>query len=275
MGVHATNSQERLSIGEMLFVFGVIIALATQLLGSAIGLVLGFAWTGLLLAIVSPILLLVFVNNTYTGKRSAWMLLLLLVVIEVAIAGAALATHLRSPMAPGLAIALGLPVAALAACKLTAYLILGCLLLGFAPIGDLLASKRGDTIAVSSAPKLSPSGVTVPLAAPEMQALDQLGSLLRSAGCVLAVVGVLRLLGLLWGDGVSILLAVGEGVVLLLLGLFMQTPACAVKRVQRDGPDVTFLTHALQSLHSLFLVKLVLGLVLVLVLVGGLILRLR
>jgi hypothetical protein len=274
MEVHSMDRQdERLETGEKSFVIAVVVALATELITTSFGLALAFHWTGLLIGAVSAVLLVYLANWTYTGDRNGFKGLLALAGFEVVVAAVALTSALTGPAATGLAGVLGLPGAGLAACKLAAYLILEATLLFCGPVDEFLAYKRGEELE-AAAPAVQPSGVTVPLTDPEAQSLDRLGTLLRAAGWVLVVVGVLRLFGPAGDDWLARVVSLAEGVVLIAVGLVLQAPASAVDLVRREGADVSYLMYVLGRLKNLFFQQLVLGVVLALVLLGAVIVRL-
>lgn len=275
MEVHTTDRQDRLEVGEKSFVIVVVLALATELLTTAFGLAIAFHWTGLLIGGLSAVLLVYLANWTYTGDRAGRKGLLAFAGLEAVLAMAALVSGLSGSGATGAAGVLGLPALGLSACKLAAYLILAATVAACGPVKDFLAFKRGEEPELTTAvPAVSPSGITVALTDQEVQSLGRLGTLMFAAGLILALVGVLRLFGPSSDNTMVRLVSLGEGIVLVALGLVLLGPASAVELFRREGTDVSYLMHVLGRLRALFLQQIVLGLVLALVLLAAVLVRL-
>jgi hypothetical protein len=279
MAVSAMEREERLEIGEKIFVSSIMVTLVTE---AGVGLVGNglqpLTWPGVLYSVLSFAVLAALANWLYKGDPAARRATLAWVGFQVALSALALGVARRLPALNFLA----QPTPWLAALKLVVYAGLGAVLLRSRNVQAFLAHKRGEEhVHVPAAGDLAPTptGVTVPLSEAQEQSVGALALLLQAASLVLLAVGVFRVLlgvqeindarlGTAVTAGVVTLL---EGVVTALLGVFLLVPAGAVQLLRSEGADTAFVVNAAESLKSFFEKQILLGVALVAVLITGIV----
>lgn len=264
----AMDRQERLEIGEKLFVFGFLGVLLVEALFTVIAHGIAPTWMGLLLGIFATCYIAYLGQQIYAGYKSmmqvarfwaAFMLLLSIIALVALAAGGGQAN---------LAERLGMPVLWMALIKTAAYAALLAIVFVPQSVKDFVVIKSGGEPALAKEEKpLAPSGLTVALAAEHKQAVGKLRAGLVSAGVVLLIAGVLRLLlslGELNAHATRGFLALVEGLLLAGLGGLLMFPARALKLLENNSFDMAYLMNALEQLRAFFQrqVLLVLGLIL-------------
>jgi hypothetical protein len=288
MAVSAMERQERLEIGEKVFVSSVMLGLLTEAGVGLVGNGLHFTWPGVLFSFVSFVALAGLASWLYSGNRTARQATLAWVAFQImACAAALIAQGIAQGPLPVLSF-VALPAPWLAGIKLLAYAVLGAALLRSRDVQAFLAHQRGEEfVAAPNAADLAPTptGVTVPLSDEQAESFGTLALLLQGSALVLMIVGVLRLLLGIQAitaaldarvvEGAAVtggVLTAAEGVVTLLLGVFLLLPAGAVQMVRSEGADTAYVANAAESLKSFFAKQLVLSIILAALLLAGIVL---
>lgn len=263
------EKQDRLVFGERLLVFGLLTALGLEGFFVILAAGIRFSWLGLLYGSACTVVVLLLADRLYAGNKGAQRFATLWAALQVGVSLLCLLALAFSPDEAGLTRHVALPVFWMALLKFLAYTGLGLILLMPQKVKDFIAQKRGETIAEPEPePVLTPSGVTVTFSADQKEAFYGLGSSLRCVGGTLMTVGVLQIL---WsfieiirsrdaeqsGDILLsllfwLVLLFLPGVLALLSGAIMFTPARAVRVLQDQGTDHSYLMQLVHGLRTFF-----------------------
>jgi hypothetical protein len=287
MAVSAMEREERLEIGEKIFVSSTMAALVTEAGVGLVGNGLHLTWPGVLFSVISFAVLAGLASQVYRGNRTARQVMLGWVGLQLLLsAGALVILGLSGLPVPELSY-VALPTSWLALIKLVVYVGLGAALLRSRDVLTFLAHKRGEEhvhgpTAADLLPE--PTGVTVPLSEAQEGSLGALALLVQAASLVLLVAGVFRILlgvkeinaALNASKVVEAAVAAGaltlaEGVLTALIGLFLLAPAGAAQLLRSEGTDTAYVANAADSFKSFFDKQIVLSLALAAVLVGGIV----
>jgi hypothetical protein len=272
--------QERLDIGEKIFVGVFVGSVVIEVLLTLLAITLNPAWNTLLpwtivvLGAVFVAFLLYLANWLYSGNRTAWTAALGFAGFQIALAAGVIVAMLTSHR---FAAYLGESLIWLAVAKAVAYAAFAGFLSLPKAIHDFLGLRRGETIpdetpAVVEAPPVEvPAGpMPLPLVDDQVARFGSLSTWMQLAGGLLIAAGLLRFyVGLAsiepalafrkWLPGLP---AVLEGIAATLFGIYLFLPAAVVKRVQnRDMSDLLKAFKNLQQLYSIQLIVLAVAVV--------------
>lgn len=273
-----TPLHDYLVLGETLFVFGGVTAFLSDVLLAFRALV-ATHWVGLSVALASIAGTLYVLSWLYSGKREARQIgtIWTLVMAALAVCGVALIWSGRTPVAQTAGISSDL----LGLFKAGSYAVFGFLLTQRTPALAYLRHRGGETVeaptATSSLEDVKPAGVNVPLTAAETGTAGSLADNLQWAGIFLLLGGFFA--AVVGGQTIpsaprSGWLQLGEGVLLLLLGLTMLLPSRAVRNVAERGTDVNYVMESVSKLSGMFGKQTLLVLGLAAVTIAGIALRL-
>jgi len=278
------NREIQLENGEKLFVSGFITAAAAESLVTLVANGTHFNWYSTLNGALGTILMLLLADRLYRGDRYIAPITLFVILMQLGLGLRALVDAVGLVKIPETFEFMALPFAWLAVVKILAYAILLSFLLCSTSVQDFLAWRRGEQVpersystntveeVTAQAPSIPPSGVTISLSEKETASYANLPWLLQTAGAVLAVLGLLRVvygilaLKLIGLPGLFMLL---DGTITLVLGLLLGLPAAACNLLKSEGPDLAYVMNAVRSLKSYYSLQFLLSIVLAGVLVLG------
>jgi hypothetical protein len=277
------NREIRLENGEKIFATGFITAAVTEAVVTLVANGTHFTWVGTVFGTIGAVLMLLLANSIYQGNRTALTAAVVIALVQIALGVLGLVASLGLLPVPETLSWLALPYPWLAVGKIMAYALLLAFLLCSGSVQDFLAWRRGEQVpeyhtteAVEPRPTLPPSGVTVALSDQQTASYNWLPLLMQTAGAVLAVLGLVRLvygiLGLKTAGTPGGLLLV-DGSATLLLGLLLALPAAAFNLLKSEGPDLAYIMNAVRSLKTYYSLQIVLSVVLAGVLVLSLVIR--
>jgi hypothetical protein len=270
--------QERLDIGEKMFVGAFVTSVVIETLVTLFALTLiakhhmsSPLVTTTLLGIVFVGCLLFLANWLYSGDLTAWkaavgwgafqLVLSVAVIIVFVVATARSGPGDTGSSGPTFPDYLGLPNLWLAVIKAVVYAAFVGALAWAPPVRDFLGLRRGEQIAEETAAVEVPmSGVAVPLTDEQAGAFASLSNWVAAAGWVLLVAGVLRLIAGFQEMGPKSVMpgipGVLEGAVAVILGLLFFAPASALKLFQ--SRDMNHLLNVFKGFQSLYFKQLIL-----------------
>jgi hypothetical protein len=260
--------QERLDVGEKIFVGAFVGSIVTEVLLTlfALSLLVGHSsssavLTTVLLGVVFVGFMLFLANWLYSGDLTAWKTAVGWGGFQIVLSVAVIVAFLAASSHPGFADYLGIPNIYLAIIKAVTYALFVASLALAPPVRDFLGLRRGEHVPEDTAAVEVPaSGVTVPLTDAQAAAFASLSNWITTAGGVLIVAGIVRLgAGIYATDARNIwpgVPSVIEGVVAAVLGALLIFPAQALKLFQ--SRDMNHLMNALKSLQSFYFKQLIL-----------------
>ncbi|MEI7683792.1 MAG: hypothetical protein WCL32_02110 [Planctomycetota bacterium] len=275
--------------GETLFVTAAVLAFVSDIALTFRSLV-ALNWIGLTLGTLFILGTLYFINWLYTGAKEArapatiWAGLQIL----IAVTGVYLLLnktfgwdyHLYK-IGAWLPQALSVPSDLLGIFKAAAYGMFVYSITQRGPALFYLRHKGGEAVEVPSPTTppedVHPTGTVLPLTADQTQKANGLASTLQMAGFALMTAGFFG--ALVGGQRIATAprfgwLALGEGIVLLVLGVIALAPVASVRNIKERGTDTAYIGDALAKLGGMVSKLVLLALALAALGVGGLILRL-
>jgi len=285
----STPLHDYLVTGETLFVTGAVLAFVSDIILTFRSLVLP-NWIGLALGMAFILGTLFFINWLYSGAKQARLPAALWAGLQIAIAlvGTILLLNLTyrwdyhfykigATLPPALSVSWVIG----GIFKMVAYTIFLYLITQRGPALFFLRHRGGETVEAPSPTTppedVHPTGIVLPLTADQTGKADALGSTLQKAGFALMTAGFFE--AVVGGQRIATTprlgwLTLGEGVVLLVLGVIALAPVAAVRNIKERGTDTAYVNDALVKLGGLFSKQILLTLALVALGIGGLILRL-
>jgi hypothetical protein len=270
--------QERLDVGEKIFVGVFVGSVVIEVLLTSFAVTFSSGWntlvpwTILLLGGVFVGFLLYLANWLYSGDLTAWKTSLGWAAFQVTLSVAAIVAFLAGHGYAHYVAYVGLPVIWLAIIKAVTYAAFAGFLALPQPVRDFLGLRRGEATAhepthvhTEVAPVVEqPVTGPLPLTADQFAAFGTLATWMQAAAVLLIVAGLLRFyVGLLnieadidfkkWLPGLP---AVIEGIAACLFGIYLLTPTSAMKLV--PSSDVNGLLRTFNGLKSLYCFQVVL-----------------
>lgn len=279
---------DHLVTGETLFITGAVIAFLSDIVLTFRALVLP-NWIGLTIGSLMLVVTLYIVNWVYTGKKQARTAALIWSIVQIAVAvlcvGLLLNRELRLdyrfyPLAEVLPPALAVVTPLLGAFKIVAFGLFAYLVTQKGPALFFLRHRDGETLeppSLATPPEdIKPTGVLLPLAAPQNEAAESLASTLQNAGCALMAAGFF--LAIVGGQRIAATprlgwITLGEGLILLVVGLLSMNPVTALRNISDRGSDTAYVTDALGKLAAISGKFILLALALVALTIAGIVLR--
>lgn len=295
MSATATDNQssplhDYLVTGETLFVTGAVLAFLSDVILTFRSLVLP-NWIGLGLGTLFALGTLYIINWLYTGAKEARMPAAIWAGLQIAIAvvGTLLLfnnslrlDHRLYKIGAVLPQALSVSWEIGGLFKIVAYGLFLYLITQRNPALFFLRHRGGEAVEAPSPTTppedVHPTGTILPLTADQTAKAGILASTLQKAGFALMTAGFFE--AIVGGQRIASApragwLTLGEGVVLLVLGLIALTPVVSVRDIKERGTDTAYIHDALSKLGGLFSKQVFLTLALVALGIGGLIIRLR
>jgi len=261
------DTKEKLFRGEKLVVTAFMPALVAEGFLLPLALIMQFSWIGLIYAALTAGLLVWCTGRLYNGEKDARIVAEALALLQVVVSFVCTILLAYTPAADRITHLVAQPVLWMALTKLSAYGLLGLILLLCRDVLDFMAIRRGEEVAVAE--PVTASGVVVTFSDPQKERFAKLASSLSKTGTVLLIAGALLLVyafsplvlpprptkGLQealprlapW-LGQSLL----PGVVAILTGVILLVTAPWAKRVQTEGTDKAYVAGLLGALTSLF-----------------------
>jgi hypothetical protein len=262
--VQNVDNQQRIDLGQRLFLLGVFGSLIVELVGIFVNIGLSFEWTAFLLNAFAGGFIIYLGNCLYHGDKTALAVTRGWVTLMACVAGLGLACIWAGLTQPDIARHLGITAAWLGLLKLAAYATFACWLFVPGSVLDYFAARRGEMAApVAPAEHLATTGTPVELTAEHTTALGGLAGAMKNASGVLLAVGFLDVAAGLLAFGtpekLPAILNVIEGLAVMTLGCLLLAPTKAVQALvgaaQRHMGYVMKLLDGLQTLYVGYIVS--------------------
>jgi hypothetical protein len=261
---------ERIEIGKKLYVTAFMVVLWADMVLTIVRNGLHFAVGSVVIGILAIPVLLYLANWLHSGNRTARTATLGFIAVQLllAILGLKLLPALNT-----LNEQVGPYCATIAVIRLLLYGGWGAMLLYSPRVQEFLAHQRGEAQEPEKTKEdltITPTGTAVPLSAEQLEGIGALGSLIQIAAFVAIVAGLLQLVSASKGGMTGLFQAI-EGAVMLVLGVFLLSPATGLRKLGMPGADMAYLTNALGALAMFFKRQLVLALIVALILIAGIV----
>jgi hypothetical protein len=255
--VQNVDNQQRIDLGQRLFLLGVFASLIVELVGIFVNIGPSFEWTSFLLNVFAGGFIIYLGNWLYHGDKTALTVTRTWVTLMACVAGLGLACIWAGLTQPDIARYLGITAGWLGLLKLAAYATFACWLFLPGSVLDYFAARRGESAAPVAPAELATTGTPVELTAEHTTALGGLAGAMKNASGVLLAVGFLDvaagLLALGPSEKLPALLNVIEGLAVMTLGCLLLAPTKAVQALvgaaQRHMGYVMKLLEGLQTLY--------------------------
>lgn len=259
------DQHERLEKGEKALVFGVMTAFAVEGFFAIIGPGIGFSWLGIAWGVFSTVFVLALANKLYSGSRPAYSVASVWSAFQVILSLAVLLLLAFNADAAANTKHVTLPTLWMAAVKFAGYAIFSACLLLTPRVRDFLDVQRGAELAPEN--PLAPTGVVVTFTEDQKQTVASLGSLLKTAGVILIIVGTLQgLLSIrqfiqiannvqtqvLQTLGLWLVISFLPAIATVSIGILMFPPAGAAQLIRMQGADMSYIMNALMKLRTFF-----------------------
>jgi hypothetical protein len=257
--VQNVDNQQRIDLGQRLFLLGVFASLIVELVGIFVNIGPSFEWTGFVLNVFAGGFIIYLGNWLYHGDKTALTVTRGWVTLMACVAGFGLVCIWADLTQPDIARHLGITAGWLGLLKLVAYATFACWLLVPGSVLEYFAARRGETAApVAPAEHLAATGTPVELTAEHTTALGGLAGAMTNASCVLLAVGFLDvasgLLALGSQEKLPAILNVVEGLAVMTLGCLLSAPTKAVQAlVGAAQRHMGYVMNLLERLRTLYL----------------------
>jgi hypothetical protein len=255
--VQNTHHQDRLDLGQRLFLLGVFGILVVELVGILVNIGAAFEWPAFLLNVFAGLFIVYLGNWLYKGDKTALSWTRGWVTLMVVVIGCGLGFRLAGAPPPDVAHYVGVTAVWLGLLKLAAYATFAGNLLVPGYVLDYLTAQRGESTTAAMPEHLATPGTPVELTADHVTALNGLAAAMKNAGWVLLAVGLFELVcglaALGKPDLVPAILNIAEGLAVATLGCLLLPPSKAAQALagaaQRHMGYVMELLMRLQSLY--------------------------